>query len=207
MSEKKHPTLDTESSRVKKPLGRVALGESAIQLRSEIALSHMKEGKLPPSQGEMLARAGYDDYVIGIHQNGTSNGPEAVEKVGKNNGLPIGRQEIGKRFLFYDKAYVQEWDASEQAATDIREGYWRSEGNYRFIVAFPIHPKTRAERGVDTAQTFMSDYARTGLQPSDFFVATPEPAGTQESEGINQRYVAGYVDEEQLYHPNPNFMS
>jgi hypothetical protein len=176
-----------------------------IEARAEQALGYLENGGLPPDQEEALMNAGFSDYVVGINQSGAHSGQDVMTMIERDRGIGIGGWDIGQHFLFYDKSYVQEWDAKSRARKDLERGYFNNPANYRFIVAFPIHPDIRTQRGVDTANHFTGDY-KQGLHPSDFFIKTPQQENKAASRSVNPRYIAGYVDEHQKYRINPNFM-
>jgi len=183
------------------------LSEAGEQGEIDDPMEYLRKGTLPPDQIARLTEAGITDYVLGTNQSQVLSDKE-LEGF---NGINVRPDDPENRFLIFNK------DSSQDDIAAALAGYysnrWGVEG-YKFVGLFPISDKTREKHGIETdgsptlaGRLAWYNYAEFG-NPPDMYIELPEDERRLAGDYLlSPRYIAGFIDLDNIYHPNPDFMA
>lgn len=173
------------------------------EARKAFALECLVNGVLPPDQNAAMQAVGMKDYVLGTHQGGVQSDLEAVEYLMENNGIDLaGYPGLGNRVMAYDRMDPDGYNR-QYAERAVVDGFYGKGAGFRFVVALPVSLEDREKNGEYMASRIGTAYG-SGRHPQDMFRQYGPNAGDKV---INARYIAGYLDNDDAYHPNPGFMA
>lgn len=196
--------------RLGRVIGRMGLAKPVVTtmpvpeseaMRKEYLLDVLSSGVLPPDQHARLADKSIPDYVLGIRQASADTHEKAVALLQGHNGLPVNKNHLGHSFLTFDAAYAKSY-GKQSAIPWLTEGYFGDSSNFRYVVALPVSDENRQTYEEATASHIDAIF-KNGGAPVDFF--TPDPLIIDAS-SVNTKYIAGYIDDNNDYRPNPQFM-
>jgi hypothetical protein len=151
------------------------------------------EGRIPEEFEKKLQQAGYKDYAVGFNQSeAIDTVEEAEELLTEYGGIELGIYNLGQRFLVHDQEspmplYPMGYDGPKFG---------------RFVYAFPTDGKSGEPARVEVSNSngLVDDHL-----PHDMFVEVVDEEGEAELV-VNAKYCVGFIDGEQTFHLNEDFM-
>lgn len=203
------PVLRTEFSIDLVDEGEVQKG-SGEWVPNPTGVEDLLKGSLPKEQIEMLARSGYDDFVLGTNQSGIESVEDCADYLGRNGGVNFTGYGIGHRFMTFDSGYV---GTPEEAYIKdaVVNGYYGQgdqavkRGGFRIVGVFPLVDGAREKWGNHVSQVIgMVDIH--GDTPGDLVSYGGLTSEGLTEQAISPKYIAGLVDDSGNYFMNPGFM-
>ncbi|HEX8183022.1 MAG TPA: hypothetical protein VF575_05480 [Candidatus Saccharimonadales bacterium] len=149
----------------------------------------LMEGKVAQQFAEKLKLAGYDRYAVGFNQSDAIQTiDEAEELLDEQGGVALGMYNIYQRFLIHDQ---------ESPMPEYTLGYYGPRAG-RFVYVFPVDNKSSQPARVEASHASEIDNEHL---PADMFLEGPD-----EEPVVNSKYCVGFIDGEQNFHPNEDFM-
>lgn len=148
--------------------------------------SELFEGRVPAHIESIIKAAGFEQYAVGFNQSeGVQTITEATDLLKRNQGIELGIYNPDQRFLLHDATTPSE---------DYPLGYFGPRMG-RFVYAIPVDASA-AYKPKDEANDLYSEHI-----PKDLYVEN------EQGELVaNVKYCAGFIDSDQVFRTNPNFM-
>ncbi len=176
-------------------------------------IEELSKGKLPKAQEEVLAHSGYRDYVLGTNQRGIQSVEQCKEYLRKWGGLELpGNDGILQQFLTFNSGYLGTTDERFIREHVVNGFYGRDDqkvkrGGFRMLGVFPITEGLKQQWGDGLGVAQGLDVFRvTGGMPEDLLLYGDIPSMGIKAEVVNQKYIAGLIDDSGNYFMNPDFM-
>lgn len=164
---------------------REALFTQEAKEKLQASNPELFKGRISEEFEAKLREAGYNAYAIGFNQHDAITDIEDAKKyLEESGGIELGMYNPDQRFLLHDKGHPME---------DYPMGYYSPKMG-RFVYAFPV------EQGIDSAP-HNAVAAQDGI-PGDTFVKN-----TRGDMVANAKYCVGFIDGNQVFHPNEAFLS
>lgn len=166
----------------------LAEGRAALD-KIEAAVPELLEGRVPKALEERVFAAGFTEYAVGFNQSdGITDIEEATELLEEDGGIELQIYNLDQRFLLHDK---------EDPIFMYPLGYYGPRIG-RFVYAIPTNIDSGEKPRNVAAQ---ANEAFTDNVPGDLFVESEDGETV-----VNSKYCAGFIDAEQNFHPNAEFM-
>jgi hypothetical protein len=196
--------------------------EERISLGLEATAPELFEGRLPKSQMTNYRIPDNYDYILAVNRNGVKSYEQLSEYIKNNHGIKfnevanIGQDENN---IFSDRFYIpgvlrksgRNGNLVYQVGRKLMLGTLSSgygEG-FNFITCIPLEAVTDSERSLLDymaelgygGHTVVQNLIKNGMTPKDLLVTVGE------KKSINEKYIAGVVDNDGLYTPNETFLN
>jgi hypothetical protein len=182
------------------------LDNQTSQQESSVVISGIDEllaGTLPPGQAAAMDALGFNDFVIGVRQHAGVRSSEAADEIVRTGMSNESRNRLYRNFQTFDSERIREYETAGTSEPALKLGWYNDSSLYRFVVVFPVPDDARETYAEDTSKKIDSIFSFYG-EPENFFIEDKE--NNAGGVAINPEYIAGYVDETNSFHQNPEFM-
>lgn len=183
-----------------------------ISLGIEATAPELFKGRLPESQ-----MIGYNfpdgyDYILAVNRSGVESYEELSKFIDDNHGINTNIQN--KKGAFTDRFYIpgrigKSGENLTYHVRDMREILSNGYGSgFNFITCIPFKAVTDSDRSLldrmaeldYDGQTVVQNLIENGMMPKDLLVVVDGKMS------VNEKYIAGVVDNDGLYTPNETFL-
>ncbi|HEX9153751.1 MAG TPA: hypothetical protein VF809_02945 [Candidatus Saccharimonadales bacterium] len=162
---------------------------AAVRDRLSEAAPSLLQARLPQSQEALMGEGAR--YILGTNQSALYDAGDFRGYLEEFRGVSVTGNTLHQRFLFVDGSLDPHH--LDEAMVN---GYYGRNGGGRMVVAVP-HDGSISGENVNSTPDLLG---QRGMLPTDFIV------DVNNGQSVNRRYVAGFIDVEGTYHPNPGFM-
>lgn len=185
--------------------------DDRISLGVEATAPELFKGRLPKSQ---MANCNFPDgysYILAVNRNGVESYEELSKFIKENNGINTNRQN--KKDAFTDRFYIpgnigKYGEDLAYYVGGMRETLSGYGSGFNFITCIPFRVVTVSDRSLlnymatldYNGQTVVQRLIENGMTPKDLLVTVDGKMS------VNEKYVAGVVDNDGLYVPHKSFL-